>query len=239
MKGLYVVAVAVLVTISFGVFVAFSDGNSARGERVFGACAACHSLQPDQNMTGPSLANLWGRKAGGLQNFNRYSPALTSANIVWNDKTLDEWIEDPQHLIAGNQMTFAGIKDARQRADLLAFLRQATQPGASVAQQGGQMGGMGGMGGMMGGGRVPNLKNLDPEERVQAISYCKDTYTIITANGQTRKFWERNLRLKTDGSGDGPEKNAPALIPAGMMGDRADVIFADPSEISTHIAAKC
>jgi cytochrome c len=239
MKGLYVLAVAALVTISFGVFVAFSDGNSARGQRVFGACAACHSLQADQNMTGPSLADLWGRKSGSLPSFNRYSPALKSANIVWNDKTLDEWIEDPQHLIAGNQMTFAGIKDARQRADLLAFLKQATQPGASVAQQGGQMGGMGGMGGMMGGGQVPNLKNLDPEERVQAISYCKDTYTITTANGQTRKFWERNLRLKTDGSGDGPEKNAPALIPAGMMGDRADVIFADPSEISAHIAAKC
>jgi cytochrome c len=239
MKGLYVLAVAVLVTMSFGVFVAFSDGNSARGQRVFGACAACHSLQPDQNMTGPSLANLWGRKTGDLPSFNRYSPALKSANIVWSDKTLDEWIEDPQHIVPDNQMTFAGIKDARQRADLLAFLKQATQPGASVAQQGGQMGSMGGMGGMMGGGQVPNLKNPDPEVRVQAISYCKDTYTITTANRQTRKFWERNLRLKTDGSDDGPERNVPALIPAGMMGDRADVIFADPSEISAHIAAKC
>jgi cytochrome c len=66
-----------------------------------------------------------------------------------------------------------------------------------------------------------------------------NTYTVTTANGQTRKFWERNLRLKTDASGDGPEKNAPALINAGMMGDRADVIFADPSEISPFIAAKC
>src|SRR6516165_5804321 len=75
--------------------------------------------------------------------------------------------------------------------------------------------------------------------RVQEITYCKDTHTITTANGQTRKFWERNLRLKTDASGDGPEKNAPALVQAGMMGDRADVIFADPSEISAHIIAKC
>jgi cytochrome c len=70
---------------------------------------------------------------------------MKSADIEWNDKTLDEWIEDPQHLVPGNEMTFAGIKDARQRADLLAFLKQATQPGASVAQQGGSMGGMGGM----------------------------------------------------------------------------------------------
>jgi cytochrome c len=185
-------------------------------------------------MTGPSLAGLWNRKAGSLASFSRYSPALQSANIVWNDKTLDDWITDPQHLIPGNQMTFAGIKDSRQRGDLLAFLKEATQPGASVAQ-GGPMVGMG----MMGGGQVPNLKNLDPAIRVQAISYCKDTYTITTANGQTRKFWERNLRLKTDSSGDGPEKNAPGLVPAGMTGDRADVIFADPAEISALIASKC
>jgi cytochrome c len=91
----------------------------------------------------------------------------------------------------------------------------------------------------MGGGQVPNLKNPDPAHRVQEITYCKDTYTITTANGQTRKFWERNLRLKTDASGDGPEKNAPALVPAGMMGDRADVIFAEPSEISPLIAGRC
>jgi cytochrome c len=214
-----------------------ADGNPARGQRVFGACAACHSLQPDQNMTGPSLADVWNRKAGSTSSFSRYSPALKSANIVWNDKTLDEWINDPQHVIPGNQMTFAGIKDARQRADLLAFLKEATQKGGSqVAQQDGPMGGMGGM---MGGGQVPNLKKLDPADRVQAITYCKDTYTVTTANGQTHKFWERNLRLKTDASGDGPEKNAPALINAGMMGDRADVIFADPSEISPFVVAKC
>jgi cytochrome c len=216
----------------------FAAGNPAQGQRVFGACAACHSLQPDQNMTGPSLAGLWNRKAGTLANFSRYSPALKSANIIWNDKTLDEWIEDPQQLVPGNEMTFAGIKDVRQRADLLAFLKQANQPAAST-QQGGPMGGMGGMGGMMGGRRAPNLKKLDAEDRVQTITYCKDTYTVTTANGQTRKFWERNLRLKTDASAEGPERNAPALVGAGMMGDRADVIFADPSEISGFIVSKC
>jgi cytochrome c len=213
-----------------------AEGNPARGQRLFGACAACHSLQPDSNMTGPSLANVWNRKAGSLPSFNRYSDALKSANIVWNDKTLDEWIKDPQNIVPGNQMTFAGIKDAQPRADLLAFLKEGTQRGGSPAAQGG---GMGCMSGMMGGGNVPNLKKIDPAESVKAITYCKDTYTVTTANGQTRKFWERNLRLKTDASGDGPEKNAPALIRAGMAGDRADVIFADPSEISPFIAAKC
>src|SRR5215469_7334563 len=161
---LLTVTVAAFLTFLFGANAAPSEDNAARGQRAFGACAACHSLQSDQNMTGPSLAGLWNRKAGSLTSFSRYSSALQSANIVWDDKTLDEWINDPQHLVPANEMTFAGIKDARERADLLGFLKDATQPGASVAQ-GGQMGGMGGMAGMMGGGQVPNLKHLNPENR--------------------------------------------------------------------------
>ena len=239
MKANFVVAIGLLLAVEAQTLAA--EGNPPRGQRVFGACAACHSLQPGQNMTGPSLADLWSRKAGSVASFSRYSSALKSADIEWNDKTLNEWIKDPQHLVPGNEMTFAGIKDDQQRADLLSFLKEATKKGGSqTAQQSGPMGGvMGGMGGMMGGGQVSNLKKLYSAQRVQAITYCKDTYTVTTANGQSRKFWERNLRLKTDASNDGPEKNAPALVDAGMMGDRADVIFADPGEISPFIAAKC
>jgi cytochrome c len=239
MKANFVVAIGLLLAVEAQTLAA--EGNPPRGQRVFGACAACHSLQPGQNMTGPSLADLWSRKAGSVASFSRYSSALKSADIEWNDKTLNEWIKDPQHLVPGNEMTFAGIKDDQQRADLLSFLKEATKKGGSqTAQQSGPMGGvMGGMGGMMGGGQVPNLKKLYSAQRVQAITYCKDTYTVTTANGQSRKFWERNLRLKTDASNDGPEKSAPALVDAGMMGDRADVIFSDPSEISPFIAAKC
>jgi len=239
MKGSLVGALTFFVVL--GTQTLAADGNPTRGQRVFGACAACHSLQTDRNMTGPSLADLWGRKAGNLTSFSRYSSALSSADFEWNDKTLDEWINDPQHLVPGNEMTFPGIKDARQRADLLAFLKEATKKGGSqTAQQNGQMGNMGGMmGGMMGGGQAPNLKKLYSAQRVQGITYCKDTYTVTTANGTSRKFWERNLRLKTDASEEGPEKNVPALVDAGMMGDRADVIFADPSEISPFITPKC
>jgi cytochrome c len=238
-REMNIVLVGFCFALGMGTAVA-ADGNPSRGQRLFGACAACHSLQPDQNMTGPSLANLWSRKAGSLESFTRYSSALKSANLAWNDQTLDEWVKDPQRVVPGNEMTFAGIKESQPRADLLAFLKEATKPGGSQQAAQGGMGNMGGMmGGMMGGGQVSNLKKLDPEDRVQAIAYCKDTYTVTTANGQTRKFWERNLRIKTDASGDGPEKNAPALVRAGMMGDRADVIFAEPSEISRFIAPKC
>lgn len=204
--------------------------ESARGQQLFNNCVSCHSLVPDQNMTGPSLAGLWNRKAGGLSSFSRYSDAMKSSNIVWNDKSLDDWIKDPQQVIPGNQMTFPGMKNAQQRADLLAFLKDATRMSRAPTPQSAQRG----MGGAM-----PNLKKLDPEVRVQAINYCEDTYRVTTADGKTRSFWERNLRLKTDSSSDGPVRGAPALVPAGMMGDRADVIFAAPEEISGFIKGEC
>src|SRR5579872_1560869 len=87
------------------------QGNPNNGQRIFGTCAACHSLEPNRSMTGPSLADLWDRKAGSLASFPRYSSALKSSGIVWSDKTLDEWVTDPQHLIPGNEMTFSGIKN--------------------------------------------------------------------------------------------------------------------------------
>lgn len=206
------------------------NGDAARGQRVYNSCAACHSLAPNRNMTGPSLAELWNRKAAGLSSFTRYSTALKSSGIVWNDKTLDEWIADSQHLVPGNQMTFPGIKNAQQRADLLAFLKEATQKGYVAAQsaQPGQR-----------DNGLPNLKKIDAEDRVQKIRYCGDTYRVTTADGKTRDFWERNLRFKTDSSADGPEKGAPAIVGAGMMGDRASVIFASPEEIGSFIGHEC
>jgi len=232
MKSLFKPALAAC-TVVIALSPAFGDdGDAGRGQRVFGACAPCHSLEPDKNMTGPSLAGLWSRQAGTLKSFDRYSDALKSSGIIWEDAALNAWITDPQKFISESDMAFRGIKDARQRADLLAFLKEATRPGVPTAQ-------FAQRGGMMGGGNAPNLKKLDPEDRVQAIRYCRDTYRVTTADGKTHNFWERNLRFKTDSSGDGPEKNAPAIVGSGMMGDRASVIFAMPEEISGFIAHQC
>src|SRR5438552_17778225 len=119
------------------------NGDASRGQQDFRACAPCHSLEADRNMTGPSLANLWGRKAGSLPSFERYSDALKSSGIIWDDRALDGWLTDPQRMVPDNEMQFAGIRDAIVRADLLAFLKDASKQGAR--QQTAQQGGMGGM----------------------------------------------------------------------------------------------
>src|SRR5216683_5444661 len=118
------------------------QGNASRGQQDFRACAPCHSLEADRNMTGPSLAGLWGRKAGSLPSFERYSDTLKSSGIIWDDRSLDGWLTDPEGMVPDNEMPFNGIKNARDRADLLAFLKDATKPGAAPQQSAqAQMGG--------------------------------------------------------------------------------------------------
>jgi len=67
------------------------------------------------------------------------------------------------------------------------------------------------------------LKSLEPGKQVKAITYCHDTYRVTTADGKTGRFGNATA-LMTDSSQDGPEKGVPAIMPAGMLGDRAAVI---------------
>ena len=90
---------------------------------------------------------------------------------------------------------------------------------------------------MMGGGAPVDLKRADADSIVASMTHCGDTYTLETASGETHKIWEFNLRLKTDSSVRGPEPGKPVLIGAGMRGDRANIVFATPAEISGFIKA--
>ncbi len=102
------------------------QGDASRGEHKFVECAACHSVEPGVNNVGPSLAGLFGRKAGTLADF-RYSAAMRKSGITWTPQTLDEYIADPQKRIPANRMPYAGLPDAAARADLIAYLQKATK----------------------------------------------------------------------------------------------------------------
>ncbi len=209
---------------------AAADGNAERGKQVFRVCVACHSIEKGAHRTGPSLADIWGRRAGTVDGFRRYSEALKGSNAVWNENTLDQWLKDPQAFAPGNRMKLGNIDDGADRADLIAFLKQVSKEGSEIA---GEM-----QGGMM-GFRALDLKAVGPDNQVTAISFCADTYDVTTATGDTHQFWEFNLRLKTDSSENGPPKGAPVIIPGGMRGDRVFVVFSSPEEISPFIKRDC
>lgn len=211
-----------LLALIFGVPSAHAAGDVARGAQAARDCMACHSFAPGHHMTGPSLAGIWGRKAGTAAGFARYSEALKHSGLVWDKRNLDAWLRNPAALVPGNEMEFPGIEDPHVRADLLAFLEAVSTGRVSVPDR-----------------HLPNLKQADAASQLTAIRYCGDTYRVITADRKTHTFWEFNLRFKTDGSVDGPETGKPVLVGTGMHGDRAAVIFSRPEEISAFIRRQC
>jgi cytochrome c len=98
-----------------------------RGQQIYARCAACHAVEG--NRTGPQHCGLFGRRAGTAPGFLDYSPALRNSKIVWDAKTLDVFLKDPMNAVPGTAMGYAGVKDPKERADLIAWLQEATRPG--------------------------------------------------------------------------------------------------------------
>jgi cytochrome c len=96
--------------------------DAANGERLFKAdCSICHSPQPGRNLIGPSLFNVVNRHSGEIANFH-YSDANRQSGLIWNVATLDRYLTAPRDLVPGTKMTFPGLKDNQQRADLITYL---------------------------------------------------------------------------------------------------------------------
>jgi len=104
----------------------YNTADLANGEAKFGLCRSCHTIAPGgANMTGPNLHGVFGRKAASVEGF-KYSEALKGSTIVWDGAHLDEWLEKPQTYLPGTKMAFAGVKDAKDRTDLIAYLMVET-----------------------------------------------------------------------------------------------------------------
>ncbi|MDH6234411.1 cytochrome c [Mesorhizobium soli] len=100
--------------------------DATAGEKVFTKCKACHVADQDQNRVGPSLMNVIGRTAGTHPNF-QYSSAMKEAGqkgLVWSNETLTTYLKDPKGMVKGTKMAFAGLKDDKDIADVIAYLDQ-------------------------------------------------------------------------------------------------------------------
>ena len=83
------------------------------------------------------------------------------------------------------------------------------------------------------------LRNLADDQIVRTMAYCRSEYALTMASGSQHRYPEFNLRFKTDSSKNGPEPGKPALLPAGMRGDRAQVAFASPHELKRFLVELC
>ena len=104
-------------------------GDPARGEELFKRCVACHSIEANgRNKAGPRLHGLFGRKAGSVADY-KYSPALKDSALVWTPDTVDTlFARGPDEVVPGSKMPLQVMSNAKDRADLIEFLKKVTTP---------------------------------------------------------------------------------------------------------------
>ncbi len=125
MRALYLFAVTLLL---FPVSSAQAEGDPALGKRQIIPCLACHTLdEGGVHKIGPNLHGIFGRMAGTIEGFKRYTDVLKSSDIVWDEEAIDAYIEQPAKFLPGNGMKFVGVKDAERRANIIAYMKEATQ----------------------------------------------------------------------------------------------------------------
>ena len=102
-------------------------GDPSRGRLIFGTCRSCHSLEREAGHgIGPNLHRIFGKVAGTQAEFAYYSAGLQAADFVWTPQQLDKWLQGPVIMVADTTMMSVSMSDAPHRADLIAYLKQAS-----------------------------------------------------------------------------------------------------------------
>lgn len=102
--------------------------DAANGEKIFKKCAACHVANEAKNKVGPTLQGVFGRTAGTVEGF-KYSESMIQHGkdgLVWSADTISEYLANPKGYIPKNKMAYPGLKKPEERADVIAYLEQAT-----------------------------------------------------------------------------------------------------------------
>lgn len=118
--GSVVLGAALLLSATGG---AMAQGDAAAGEKSFNKCKACHNVEEAKNKIGPHLVGVVGREAGAVEDY-RYSGAMKESGLVWDEETLAAYLADPRSYVKGTKMAFAGLKDAEEIANVIAYLKE-------------------------------------------------------------------------------------------------------------------
>lgn len=225
---------ALTLGLALGLHSASAEGDPKQGTKAYRACVACHALEPGLHLSGPSLADIIGRKAGTAQGYVRYSKGLKDADFEWNEAALDGWLKNPRAMIPDTYMAFKGMPDEGERANLIAFLGIAGKDGGKQAVADNLI-----PPDWLRGGAPDPIRDAPPEARIAEIRHCGDSYFIKTEAGGVIPFWEKNVRLKIDSVETGPPPGVPVMLGAGMGGDRVSVIFASFADLRSFIKEQC
>ena len=102
-----------------------AEGDVAKGEQVYKKCMACHTVNDKTNKVGPHLVGIVGRPVAAVEGY-KYSDdmkAYAATGAVWDEATLQAYLEKPKAVVAKTKMAFAGLNKEDERADLIAFLK--------------------------------------------------------------------------------------------------------------------
>ena len=174
-----------------------------RGEQVFLVCRACHMIEAGAPHTiGPNLWGLIGRPVASAEGYDRYTPGMSSYGGAWSPERLDRYLRQPMVEVEATTMVFPGVADARDRADLIAWLnRNSPAPldlGAGAVAEAGTGAAAGGE--ASGGAAAPSPAHdlgllVAGEGAFETHAYCTACHSerIVAQQGLTRPDWDELL----------------------------------------------
>jgi cytochrome c len=105
---------------------AYQGADLDNGQAKFALCQTCHTVgKGEAPMVGPNLWGVFGRKAGSAPGF-AYSDGLKALNVTWDAPTMDKWISGPRSMVPSTKMTYLGMENPKDRADVVAYLKVVT-----------------------------------------------------------------------------------------------------------------